>query len=232
MFPIKVKKSLAEGDDRAKNTRVLIRNGIIAVIILAIFVTPYIVNFEFYVEEDTPGGNLDQFLDVTKASGETVTGSEMLTSNAGTADPSQSTASSDGAAAGGTLDSNALPSTDGSTTRADGTISSPGESGVAGNAGAGEATASAEGDSDSGDAGATEQSAAEAGEDRLQKKEKMNAEKKKDVVTTKILGTKIDQRLGQQSPGKQCVVFYAEDPEVVKDVVSTKVCMFALEFTQ
>ena len=30
----------------------------------------------------------------------------------------------------------------------------------------------AEGDSDSGDAGATEQSAAEAGEDRLQKKEK------------------------------------------------------------
>lgn len=44
--------------------------------------------------------------------------------------------------------------------------------------------------------------------------------------------TTYDQRLGQQSPGKQCVVFYAEDPEVVKDVVSTKVCMFALEFTQ
>ncbi len=42
-------------------------------------------------------------------------------------------------------------------------------------------------------------------------------------MSMKILGTKIDQKLGKQSPGKSCVVFYAEDPDVVKDVVSTKV---------
>ncbi len=84
MFPIKVKKTLNEVEDSAKNTRVLIRNGIIAIIILAIFVTPYVVNFEFYVEEDSPGGNLDEFLDVTKGNGESVSGANMPAVNTGT----------------------------------------------------------------------------------------------------------------------------------------------------
>ena len=39
-----------------------------------------------------------------------------------------------------------------------------------------------------------------------------------------IYGCKIDQKLGKQPPGKQCVTFYADDPEAVEDVISTKIC--------
>ena len=214
MFPIKVKKSLHEVDDRAKNTRVLIRNGIIAIIILAIFITPYVINFEFYVEEDTPAGNLDQFLDVTKEAGEPVVSDNALTQ---TTDPSPTGGSQDGTTTGSPENSG---NTDAAVTNPDGSTVGTG-SGTTASAppvANGDATVPAAEDTAS-----TEQSAAEAGEDRISKKEKTKAEKRKEVVTTEILGTKIDQRLGQQNPGKSCVVFYAEDPEVVKDVVSTKV---------
>ena len=216
MFPIKVKKSLNEVDDQAKNKRVLIRNVIIIAIILAIFIIPYVVNFEFYVEEDTPAGNLDQFLDVTKETGQTTAGADV---------EKLATAPTDSTPVGELKqDSPAGVSTDGSsagaTTIADGgavtagseTSSSPVVDGGV-----------APGEAASAEQSASEQSASEAGEGRLNKKAQISDAKKKEMTTTEILGTKIYQKLGQQSPGKSCVVFYAEDPEVVKDVVSTKV---------
>ena len=179
MFPLKVAKVNEDGTPVSfsrGSSSTLIRNGLIALLVLVIFVTPYVVNFEI-LEKDSPGQNLDEFLN--KMNG-------------------------DQAAAGITAQSEGLESAD---VMPD---VPPAEMPVV-------PAGSLDPNGETGDPAVTSQDSAES-------KKAKRLRQKAEAVSLTIYGCKIDQKVGKQIPGKQCVVFYADDPEVVEDVVSTKIC--------
>lgn len=61
MFPLKIKsdvESITSEGFSSKHTKY----GIFILVALVVFITPYLVNFEWNIETDSPGGNLNEFL--------------------------------------------------------------------------------------------------------------------------------------------------------------------------
>lgn len=240
MFPIRVKKSLNENgeDDRSKTARVLMRNGIIGLIILAIFMTPYVINFEVNVEKDSPAGNLDEFLDV-KGANTNVAASGSSTDTLLNTSPSQQqqqqlrgvqgdNGSRSGSEGGGTgADMNTGSSSPGgggagAVRSSTGSLSPSQIGGSESTQGAAEEEAT--GGKASFSDGQNEDTGKKGADGKAGKSLSKKEKKVPDGVVTTILGTKIEQKLGKQNPGKTCVVFYAEDPDVVENVISTRIC--------
>ena len=191
MFPLKINNSQSTNLNEETIKKNNAKFGLFAVvlIVIIIFITPYVINFEWNADSESPGSNLNEFLSNMDTS--------MPDKNPFKLPPGDS-------------DSTNTPNRPDEISNASQTIDSQ----IISNS-----------NSDQNGDDSTE-NVSQLEKDPMNKEANTNLRAREDdlVISKTIYGSKIDQKMGKQTPGKACVVFYSGDPAVDEEVISTKIC--------
>ena len=199
MFPLKINNAQSTNLNEETIKKNNAKFGLFAVvlIVIIIFLTPYVINFEWNADSQSPGSNLNEFL------------SNMDTSKS-------------------TPDKNSFPGDSESAFNSkfiDTAIDTPNIPDAANVSQTIDSQIISNSNSDQNGDESTE-NVRELEKEPINKDADTNLRAREDnlVISKTIYGSKIDQKMGKQSPGKSCVVFYSDDPAVDEEVISTKIC--------